>query len=66
MTSTFSCYQKSLIFYVIFISRNIRMDLEERGVNTRSWIDLVQQREYWSALVKSILLYVAENWIAKQ
>ena len=30
---------------------NIRMDLKEIGVNTRNWIDLTQDRDYWRALV---------------
>ena len=31
---------------------NIRMDLKEIDINTRNWVDLVQDMEYWRALVK--------------
>ena len=30
---------------------NIRMDLEEIGINTRNWVHLAQDRDYWRALV---------------
>ena len=30
---------------------NIRMDLKEIGINTRNWINLAQDRDYWKALV---------------
>ena len=26
---------------------NIRMDLEEIGINMRHWVDLAQDRDYW-------------------
>ena len=31
---------------------NIRMDLEEIGINSRNWVDSAQDRDYWRALVK--------------
>ena len=34
---------------------NIRMDLKERAINTRNWIDLAQDRDYWRALVNAAL-----------
>ena len=34
---------------------NIIMDLKEIGSNTRNWVGLTQNRDYWSALVKAIL-----------
>ena len=27
---------------------NIRMDLNEIGINTRNWVDSAQKRDYWS------------------
>ena len=30
---------------------NIRMDLEEIGINAGNWVDLVQDRDNWRALV---------------
>ena len=30
---------------------NIRMDLEEIGINAGNWVDLAQDRNYWRALV---------------
>ena len=30
---------------------NIRMDLKERGINTRNWVDSAQARDYWRDLV---------------
>ena len=32
-----------------------RMDLEEIGINTRDWLDLVQDRDYWRALMNAAL-----------
>ena len=29
---------------------NIRMDLEEIGINTGNWVDSAQDRNYWRAL----------------
>ena len=34
---------------------NIRMDLKEIGVNTRNWVDLDQDTDYWRALVNAPL-----------
>ena len=32
---------------------NIRMDLEEIGINVGNWVDLVQDWDYWRALVNA-------------
>ena len=29
---------------------NIRMDLKEIGINTRNWVDSVQDMDYWRTL----------------
>ena len=34
---------------------NIRMDLEERGINAGIWVDSAQDRDYWRALVNVVL-----------
>ena len=34
---------------------NIRMDLEEMGINAGNWVDLVQDRNYWRTLVNAAL-----------
>ena len=34
---------------------NIRMDLEEIGINAGNWVDLTQDRNYWRALVNAAL-----------
>ena len=34
---------------------NIRMDLEEIGVNAGNWVDSTQDRNYWRALVNAAL-----------
>ena len=34
---------------------NIRMNLREIGINTRNWVDLAQDRDYWRALVNAAL-----------
>ena len=34
---------------------NIRIDLKEIGINTRIWVDSVQDRDYWRAPVKAAL-----------
>ena len=34
---------------------NIRMDLEEIGINVGNWVDLGQDRNYWRALVNVAL-----------
>ena len=31
---------------------NIRMILKEMGINTRNWVDLSPDRDYWIVLVK--------------
>ena len=34
---------------------NIRMDLKEIGINTRNWVNSVQDKDYWRALVNAAL-----------
>ena len=34
---------------------NIKMDLEEIGINAGNWVDLAQDRNYWRALVNAAL-----------
>ena len=34
---------------------NIKMDLEEIGINTGNWVDSAQDRNYWRALVNAAL-----------
>ena len=34
---------------------NIRMDLEEIGINEGNWVDSAQDRNYWKALVNAEL-----------
>ena len=34
---------------------NIRMDLEEIGINAKNWVDSAQDRYYWRALVIAAL-----------
>ena len=34
---------------------NIRMDLEEMGIDTRNMVDSTQDRDYWRALVNAAL-----------
>ena len=34
---------------------NIRMDLEEIGINAGNWVALAQDRNYWRALVNGTL-----------
>ena len=34
---------------------NIRMDLKEIDINTRNWVDLAQDRDYWRVLVNAAL-----------
>ena len=34
---------------------NIRMDLEEIGINVGNWVDSAQDRNYWRALVNAAL-----------
>ena len=33
---------------------NIRMDLEEIGINAGKWVDSAQDRDYWRALVNAL------------
>ena len=34
---------------------NIRMDLEDIGINAGNWVDSAQDRNYWRALVNAAL-----------
>jgi len=34
---------------------NIRMDLEEMGINMGNWVDSAQDRDYWRALMNAAL-----------
>ena len=34
---------------------NIRMNLKEIGINTRNWVDLAQNRDFWRALMNAAL-----------
>ena len=34
--------------------RPLGMDLKEIGINTRNWVDLAQDRDYWRALVNAV------------
>jgi hypothetical protein len=34
---------------------NIRMNLKEIGINTKTWFDSVQDRDYWRSLVNAVL-----------
>ena len=34
---------------------NIRMDLEEIGINAGNWVDSAQDKDYWRALVNAAL-----------
>ena len=34
---------------------NIKMDLEEIGINAGNWVDSAQDRNYWRALVSAAL-----------
>ena len=34
---------------------NIRMDLEEIGINAGNWVNSAQNRDYWRALVNAAL-----------
>ena len=34
---------------------HIRMDLKEISINTRNWVDLAQDMDYWRALVNAAL-----------
>ena len=34
---------------------NIRMDLKDISINTRNWVDSVQDRDFWRDLVNAAL-----------
>ena len=34
---------------------NFRIDLKEIDINTRNWVDLAQDRDYWRILVNAAL-----------
>ena len=34
---------------------NIRIVLKEMGINTRNWVDLAQDRDYWRVLLNVAL-----------
>ena len=34
---------------------NIRVDLKEIGINTRNWVDMAQDKDYWKTLVNVAL-----------
>ena len=34
---------------------NIRMNLKEIGINTRTWVDSARDRDYWRTLVNAEL-----------
>jgi hypothetical protein len=34
---------------------NIRMNLEDIGINAVNWVDSAQNRDYWRALVNAVL-----------
>ena len=40
---------------------NIRMDLEEIGINAGNWVDSARDRNYWRALVKFIKVIIGED-----
>ena len=43
---------------------NIRMGLEEMGINAGNWVDSAQDRDYWRALVNAALnLGFHKPWI---
>ena len=37
------------------------LNLKEMGINTRNWVDLAQDRDYWRALVNATL----NLWVPK-
>ena len=37
------------------LEENIRMNLEEIGINAGNWVDSAQDRDYWRALVNAAL-----------
>ena len=34
---------------------NVRMDLEDTGINAWNWVDSAQDRDYWRAFVNAAL-----------
>ena len=62
-------YDLSVFFYIIMLLKcyvclgrprrswegNIRMDLEEIGINAGNWVDSAQDRNYWRALGNAAL-----------
>jgi hypothetical protein len=42
---------------------NIRMNLKQIVINTRNWVGLAQDKDYWTALVNAVLnLRVHKPW----
>ena len=37
---------------------SIRMDLKEIDINTRNWVDLAQDRDYWRVSVNATLIFL--------
>ena len=35
------------------MEENVRMDLEEIGINAGNWVDWAQDRDYWRVLVNA-------------
>ena len=52
-------YLSSISFLIITIRRrweeNLRMDLEEIGINAGNWVDSAQDNNYWRAVVNAAL-----------
>ena len=49
-------FSKMFVFiYSVVWEDNIRMDLEEIGINAGNWVDSAQDRNYWKALVNAAL-----------
>ena len=40
---------------------NIRMDLEEIGINAGIWVDSAQDRNYWRALVNAVSYHLQKE-----
>ena len=66
LSVTENCYTHALSTkekYLIFVlgrprrrwEDNIRMDLEEIGINAGNWVDSAHDRNYWRALVNAAL-----------
>ena len=42
---------------------NIRMDLEQIGINAGNWVDSAQDMDYWRTLMNAVLnLHVPKPW----